>query len=80
MTSASAERRRHGGHLPRSDQPNFGPCATLAALARSGDGEPNSTARGLDKSINPACMTAPSSDSVCDVKRAVLVTVGSPLS
>ena len=35
----------------RPDQPNFWPCATLAALARSGDGEPNSTARGLDKSI-----------------------------
>ena len=68
MTSASAERWRRGGHRPRPDLPNFGLCAILAALARSGEGEPNSTARGLDKSINPACMTAPSSDFVCDEK------------
>ena len=46
----------------------FGPCATLAALARSGDGEPNSTARGLDKSFDPACMTPPAVPS-CAMKR-----------
>ena len=44
VTNASAEHLPRGGHRPSRI---FGPCATLAALARSGDGEPNSTARGL---------------------------------
>ena len=50
-TNASAEHLPLGGHRPRPDSRIFGPCATLAALARSGEEEPNSTAWGLDKSI-----------------------------
>ena len=47
-------------------QPNFWPLRYLAALARSGYGEPNSAARGLDKSIHSSLHDAPSSDLVCD--------------
>ena len=47
-------------------QPNFWHLRYLAALARSGYGEPNSAARGLDKSIRSSLHDAPSSDLVCD--------------
>ena len=67
-TNVSAEHLPRGGHRLGLNSRIFGSCATLAALARSGDGEPNSTARGLDKSFDPACMTPPAVPS-CAMKR-----------
>jgi hypothetical protein len=54
-------------------QPNFWPLRYLAAVARSGYGEPNSDARGLDKSIHSSLHDAPSSDPVCDENGTDLV-------
>ena len=50
--------------------PNFWPLRYFSSMARSGEGDPNSTARGLDKSIQSSLHDAPSCDLMYDENRA----------